>query len=147
MDKIRGRGPAVTAFKLNHKVIRFHARTVAARMAERGVRQKNGRTGFESFTVKGDFGAGSKQANLFGGALTENITQRMARDILAIIRLEGAGLPVVFHAHDEVIIEIDDDGSKEEAKAEAERIMCKASAWAQGLPLAVEGSFESSYTK
>jgi DNA polymerase len=72
----------------------------------------------------------------------------MARDVIAeaIIRLESAGLPVLFHAHDEVILEVDLD-NKEEAKAEAIRLMTQTPEWAEGLPLAVEGDFCDRYTK
>ena len=34
--------------------------------------------GFEGFVTKGDFGALSRQPRLWGGTLTENVTQRMA---------------------------------------------------------------------
>ena len=40
--------------------------------------------------------------------MTENIVQAIARDCLAvnIERLENAGFPIVFHIHDEVVIEV-----------------------------------------
>jgi hypothetical protein len=113
--------------------------------------KKNGeaqRGGLQSTTVINDFSAGSVQSNLWGGVLTENVTQRMARDVLghAILRLEESGLAVVFHAHDEVILEVD-LSDKEEAKEAAVRIMTKPPAWAEDLPLGVEGDFADSYTK
>jgi DNA polymerase len=72
----------------------------------------------------------------------------MARDVMAesVLRLEDAGLPVIFHAHDEVVVEVD-VGNKEEARKEAEHLMSIAPAWAEGLPLAVEGDFSETYTK
>jgi DNA polymerase len=105
--------------------------------------------GYEGYTTKGDFGHQSRQPRLWGGTLAENVTQRVARDVLAeaVIKLEEAGLPVAFTVHDEVILEIDDDGSKEEAAREAVRILTTPPAWCPDLPLAVEGNFADSYTK
>lgn len=50
--------------------------------------------------------------NIYGGFLTENITQAIARDCLQVFinRLTKANYPVVFHVHDEVIVEISDKG-------------------------------------
>ena len=46
----------------------------------------------------------------YGGKLTENITQAVARDCLAaaITRLTDAGYRIIMHVHDEVVIEIDE---------------------------------------
>jgi DNA polymerase len=111
------------------------------------VRPKKG--GYEGFVTKGDFGFQSLQPRLWGGTLTENVTQRMARDILAeaVVNLEDAGIPVVFTSHDEAILEIDDDASKDEAIAEANQILKKTPAWAEGLVLDVEGNLATEYTK
>ena len=45
----------------------------------------------------------------YGGKLTENLVQAIARDCLAVtlLRLERAGYPVDFHVHDEAICECD----------------------------------------
>lgn len=104
--------------------------------------------GYEGFVTKGDFGFNSLQPRLWGGTLTENVTQRMARDVLAnaATNLEEAGIPVLFTSHDEAILEID-DASKEEAKAEADRIFTQTPEWAPGLVLASEGEFSTCYTK
>lgn len=80
----------------------------------------------------------------WGGKLTENIVQATARDILAeaIDRLEAAGYPVVFHIHDEVVIEAEDLGDAESNGAQLRdiaRIMGAPVSWAPGLPLKAEG--------
>lgn len=102
--------------------------------------------GFKAHTVKGD----PKEVthNLWGGVLTENATQRMARDVLADsnLRLEWAGLNPIFHAHDEVILEVDEK-SGQEALEEATRIMKTPPDWAPDLPLDVEGGIFKHYTK
>lgn len=104
--------------------------------------------GFESFTTKADFTNQSHQPSLWGGTLTENVTQRMARDILgeAILRLEKAGIPVLWHAHDEVILCLNTATAEQELE-EAERIMSVPPAWCPDIPLAVEGSIHDHYTK
>lgn len=126
----------------------FFVKHWSKKTADEDTGEETFKRGYESFTTKGDFTPLSKQGNLWGGTLCENVTQRMARDVLAeaVLRLEDAGLPVVFHAHDEVILEVD-IGVKEEAKEEAERIMRVAPNWAPDLPLGVEGDFADTYVK
>lgn len=74
----------------------------------------------------------------YGGKLVENITQAVARDCLAeaVERLEAAGYPVVFHIHDEVVIDAPPDRARLE---DVVRIMSQVPAWAEGLPLNAEG--------
>ena len=82
----------------------------------------------------------------YGGKLVENITQAVARDCLAesIERLEAAGWPVVFHVHDEVVI----DCPRERADLqEVCRIMGEPIGWAPGLPLKADGWIGNFYTK
>lgn len=79
------------------------------------------------------------QLETYGGKLVENITQAVARDCLAesITRLEAAGYPVVFHVHDEVVIETDRE--PEAALKDVCRIMGTPPTWAVDLPLRAEG--------
>ncbi len=106
------------------------------------------KSGFRSTTVRGDYSQNTIQDKLWGGTLCENVIQRMARDIMAeaILKLEAAGFPVMFHSHDEIILAVDTLG-KEAAKAEAVNLMCKPPEWCPDLPLAVEGDFAECYTK
>lgn len=78
----------------------------------------------------------------YGGRLTENVTQAVARDILAeaLVRLEHAGYPVVGHVHDEVIVESTD-------LEDITRIMTEVPRWARGLPLDGEGFVCDRYRK
>lgn len=106
---------------------------------------------YSASKVKGIFDQRGRVYNLWGGAMCENVTQRMARDVMseAILRVETAGFPVIFSVHDEVVLEVDDGSDKflADAKAEAERLLTMTPEWAEGLPLAVEGGYESRYTK
>ena len=79
----------------------------------------------------------------FGGKLAENATQAIARDILAhaLLTLEKNGYPVIFHVHDEAVIEMPiGQGSLEEAC----RLMAIAPDWAKDLPLRADG-YECAY--
>ena len=82
----------------------------------------------------------------FGGKLAENCTQSIARDLLAhaMLSLEAAGYPIVFHVHDEAVMEVPDgQGSVEEAC----RIMAVPPDWARDLPLRAEGDEMAYYKK
>ena len=82
----------------------------------------------------------------FGGKLAENCTQSIARDLLAhgMMNLEAAGYPIVFHVHDEAVMEMPiGKGSVEEAC----EVMARAPAWAAGLPLRADGDEMSFYQK
>ena len=80
----------------------------------------------------------------FGGKLAENATQAIARDILAhaLLMLEKSGYPVVFHIHDEAVIEMPiGQGSLEESC----RLMAIAPDWAEGLPMRADGEDDLSF--
>ena len=88
------------------------------------------------------------QFETYGGKLTENIVQAVARDCLseAMIRLDQAGYPIRFHVHDEVIAEIPPDDPNLNNKNQIE-IMCEIPDWAPGLPLGAAGFTTSFYMK
>ena len=79
----------------------------------------------------------------YGGKLTENIVQAVARDCLAVTleRLDAAGLQVVMHIHDEAVIDCPKDKISVEKACE---LMGQPISWAEGLPLKAAG-FESEY--
>ena len=74
----------------------------------------------------------------YGGKLVENCVQAIARDCLAqaIEHLEEAGLPVIFHIHDEVVIDCPPNAATLE---EVVQIMSRPIPWAPGLPLGADG--------
>ncbi|MDY5663074.1 MAG: DNA polymerase [Blautia sp.] len=78
----------------------------------------------------------------YGGKMTENIVQAIARDCLAetLRRIDRLGLQVVFHVHDEVIIDAPMDVTVEQIC----NLMAEPIPWAPGLILKGAG-FESKY--
>lgn len=93
-------------------------------------------------------GAGAQTVETYGGRLVENITQAVARDLLAesLKRLHGLGFSPVAHVHDEVICEV----PEEEAEGCLDKIiwhMSDAPERAEGLPLDADGYICESYRK
>jgi len=87
-----------------------------------------------------------EETKTYGGSLAENVTQAVARDLLAeaIVRFEEEGISTVMHCHDEIVAEIKSGSITLE---EIERIMCVSPTWAGGLPLAAEGYIATRYRK
>lgn len=79
-----------------------------------------------------------KRIETYGGKLVENCVQAVARDCLAqaIENLEKEGLPVVFHIHDEVVIDCRADTATLDDVVD---IMSRPIPWAPGLPLNADG--------
>lgn len=79
----------------------------------------------------------------YGPKLVENIVQGIARDLLAeaMASLGKAGLKIVMHVHDEVVIEVPKEGDFLEDTC---KIMKSPPAWARGLTLDVDG-FQCDY--
>lgn len=90
-----------------------------------------------------------KQIETYGGKLTENCVQAIARDALAgaLDRLEAAGLPIVFHVHDEVVIDTKPFASNKDMLKKVTDIMAAPIPWAPTLPLNAEGWVGDFFTK
>lgn len=81
----------------------------------------------------------------YGGKLTENFIQAVARDCLAaaMLRLEHSGYRIVAHIHDEVVLDTPEGhGSLEDVI----RIMTQNEPWNEGLLMNADG-FEAQYYK
>ena len=83
---------------------------------------------------------------LWGGSITENVIQAIARDLLVfwIMECERYSLPVVFHCFDE-IVNLVYKFDAEAGLSMVANIMCSKPDWAEGLPLAVEGCISGIY--
>lgn len=81
----------------------------------------------------------------YGGKLTENIVQAIARDALVetMLNLDDAGFNIVFHIHDETVIEAGPDQTLEQI----EEIFGREISWAKGLPLKGAGYTTPYYLK
>jgi DNA polymerase len=80
----------------------------------------------------------------YGGKLLENITQAIARDLLAesMLALDDEGFSLLTTVHDEIVAEELIDGPRDVHLAE--QIMGRPIPWAEGLPLRGDG-FETPY--
>lgn len=88
------------------------------------------------------------EIDTYGGKLTENIVQAIARDLLAnsMLQLEAAGYKIVCHIHDECLAEV----PKENAQAYYEKmahIMSIPPTWAHDIPLRADGYVTPFYLK
>ena len=79
-----------------------------------------------------------KRIETYGGKLVENVVQAIARDCLALSveRLRKAGYQVIFHIHDEVVIECEADKASLD---DVVKIMSEPIPWALDLPLGADG--------
>lgn len=88
------------------------------------------------------------QAKAYGGLLTENTVQGLARGLLvaSMMRLERNGYPLVLTVHDEAVAEVDEAFADQH---EFEQLMAEPTPWARalGIPIAVEGWCGDRYKK
>jgi hypothetical protein len=98
-------------------------------------------------TVVAEITRGGKaiKTPLYGGLLTENAVQAIARDVFAehLLELDAAGFKVAFTVHDEVVLEVD----PAVPVSAVEKIMAKTPDWLQGCPIAAEGHKADYYKK
>lgn len=88
-----------------------------------------------------------KRLKTYGGKLVENITQAVARDVLAhaMPRIEAAGYPIVLTVHDEVLTEpLDSPHHNVEELCE---LLTQGTSWTGELPLAAAGFEAYRYRK
>src|SRR6185369_14017614 len=112
-------------------------------LEERFGRMQEGVT-YESWGVKG-----RQLKRLYGGLLTENIVQAVARDLLlnGMLEAEKEGIPVVMTIHDEIVGEVPIDCGYDHKKLL--ECMTRTPEWAEGMGfiLAAEGDDSLFYKK
>lgn len=104
----------------------------------------------EEITYTGPKERGGHRARLatYGGKLTENAVQHIARVILTagMVAIDEEGIPLVLHAHDELVTEVPAEKGKEVEERMTELMTVRPS-WAPTLPLAAEGWVGTYYRK
>lgn len=88
---------------------------------------------------------GGKPDRVYGGLIVENMTQAIARDVFAfgIRKVEEAGFKVIFHVHDEIIVEAPLDANADDVV----KLLTIPPPWALTLPVAAEANESSHYLK
>jgi hypothetical protein len=81
----------------------------------------------------------------YGGKLTENLVQATARDVFAeqMLAMQKNGWENLFSAHDEAILEVDQDVTAKDVEHE----MSKCPDWMPGCPIAAEAKEVPHYLK
>ena len=84
----------------------------------------------------------------WGGSLTENLVQAMARDVFmeCVRKIREVDLNVIMRVHDEVVVCVREDRA-EEAKEFILDVMSTPPEWAKTLPLAAEAKITKKYEK
>lgn len=123
----------------------------SARMGKRTIEGVNGSFEVENISYMGQDQTSGKwvKLNTYGGKLTENVVQAIARDLLAnaIFKVFDLGFNIVLHVHDEIAAEIPKDGNEERTLQIMSDAMCSAPSWAKGIPLRAAGYITEYYKK
>jgi DNA polymerase len=94
----------------------------------------------------GFFNGKAVPEGLYGGLITQNICQAVARDLLCngMLESEENGYSIILHCHDEAVAMVKDRiGSIGDFMDQ----LCRLPKWAEGLPLAAEGEETPRYKK
>ncbi|GIV03828.1 MAG: hypothetical protein KatS3mg015_2658 [Fimbriimonadales bacterium] len=87
------------------------------------------------------------RSKIYGGLLTENVVQALARCIIADQMLEiSKRYRVVTMTHDEIVV-VCPKKDAEKCLADMLKVMSTPPEWAVGLPLAAEGGYDDCYSK
>lgn len=84
----------------------------------------------------------------YGGLLTENASQALARDILVfhMLELDRRGCPIVMHTHDEIVAEVPEETADEWLRVMSD-VMRTPPPWISDIPLDVDAKVMDFYQK
>ncbi len=107
-----------------------------------GLRKSEDGSGYSYMGGKG----GKQRVHIHGGKLTENIVQRLARDIVAeqALWIAAEGIKIVTTTHDEIVGCVPERDGEAALKFMLD-VMKRPPQWAKDIPLAAEGGFSKSY--
>lgn len=125
---------------LTYRDVRRSVRTISVDSETKKVTKKWETT----CKVPGKFG----RVPSYGGKLTENLVQAVARDVfgLGMLRTEAAGIRTLWPIHDQIIAEVPEDRADEACKAVHEA-MAWTPPWLEGCPVEAEAVVIERYTK
>lgn len=88
------------------------------------------------------------RAKIYGGLLSENVVQALARCIVAeqMLRISDMGYRVVTMTHDEIVV-VCHKKKADRCLADMLAVMSTPPDWAAGLPLGAEGGYDVCYSK
>jgi DNA polymerase len=86
------------------------------------------------------------QSRLYGGKVTENLVQALARIVVSgqMLKIKEAGYHVAFQVHDENVCVVP-DAQAEQAQKDIVEIMSTPPSWAPDLPVACEAGMADTY--
>jgi DNA polymerase len=102
--------------------------------------------GYWEFTYMGSLGGGWLRLRAWPGKTAENITQAVARDVMAEAMLKLANLPLIATVHDELVAEVPMDEA-DQVLDHMLAAMRQARVWAPGLPVDAAGFVTQRYQK
>ncbi len=87
-------------------------------------------------------------AKIYGGLLTENVVQALARVVIAdqMLAINDTGYRVVTMSHDEIVT-VCPEKQADKCYDTMVQIMSTAPSWAKGLPLEAKGGYDKCYSK
>jgi DNA polymerase I-like protein with 3'-5' exonuclease and polymerase domains len=120
----------------------------ALRAATRGYEYLSEQRAYRAF-AKGEEIADNKWVNIYGGKMTENIIQALARIVITHHMTQVAdqckdNVQILFQVHDEIVMMVDEDKA-DTIMDKVVEIMSAPPAWAEGLPVACEAGYANNY--